>query len=237
VIVLPAVDIKGGRCVQLVGGKAANEKVSLANPPDVALRWWDMGFKALHVVDLDSAMGSGNNDNLTGEVIAASPADTQVGGGVRSDERAAELFMIGANRIVVGTRAVDDRPWLEKLVAANPGRVVVAADVNEGKVLKKGWTEASALRIEPFLASLADLQLAGVLITDVAREGRMEGIDIEGVRALLDASPHPVQVSGGITSLEDLGALAEAGAAGAVLGMALYTGRLDAETVARTYGG
>jgi phosphoribosylformimino-5-aminoimidazole carboxamide ribotide isomerase len=145
--------------------------------------------------------------------------------------------MIGANRVVVGTRAVDDRAWLEKLVAAYPGRVVVAADVNEGKVLKKGWTEASALRVEPFLASLAGLALAGVLITDVAREGRMEGIDVKGVRALIEASTHPVLVSGGITSLEDLSTLAEAGAAGAVLGMALYTGRLDAEAVARTYGG
>ncbi len=236
-IVFPAVDIKGGRCVQLVGGRAEDEKISLANPPDVALRWWEMGFTSLHVVDLDAAMGSGNNDKITGEVITASPADTQIGGGVRTEERASVLFAIGARRVVVGTRAVDDRPWLEKLVAANPGKVVVAADVHEGKVLRQGWTESSALRIEPFLASLADLPLAGVLITDVAREGRMEGIDLPGVRALLDASPHPVQVSGGITTMDDLNALAEAGAAAAVLGMALYTGRLDAEAVARTYGG
>lgn len=236
-IVLPAVDIKGGRCVQLVGGRAEEEKISLDNPPEVALRWWDMGFQSLHVVDLDSAMGSGDNHKLAREVITASPADTQIGGGVRTEERASGLFAIGARRVVVGTRAVDDRPWLEKLAAANPGKVVVAADVNEGKVLRKGWTESSALRIEPFLASLADLPLAGVLITDVAREGRMEGIDLPGVRALLDASPHPVQVSGGITSMDDLNALAEAGAAAAVLGMALYTGRLDAEAVARTYGG
>ncbi len=236
-IVFPAVDIKGGRCVQLVGGRAEDEKISLANPPDVALRWWEMGFTSLHVVDLDAAMGSGNNDKITGEVITASPADTQIGGGVRTEERASVLFAIGARRVVVGTRAVDDRPWLEKLVAANPGKVVVAADVHEGKVLRQGWTESSALRIEPFLASLADLPLAGVLITDVAREGRMEGIDLSGVRALLDASPHPVQVSGGITTMDDLNALAEAGAAAAVLGMALYTGRLDAEAVARTYGG
>lgn len=235
-IVLPAVDIKGGRCVQLVGGRAEQEKVSLENPPAVALRWWEMGFASLHVVDLDAALGTGDNDAVAGAVIAGSPAAAQIGGGVRSDERARDLLAIGARRVVVGTRAVDDRPWLERLAAAHPGRVVVAADVGGGLVLRKGWTEASALRIEPFLASLAALPLAAVLITDVAREGRMEGIDLPGVRALIAASPHPVQVSGGITSMEDLGALAEAGAAGAVLGMALYTGRLDAEAVARTYG-
>ena len=95
-------------------------------------------------------MGSGDNHKLAREVITASPADTQIGGGVRTEERASGLFAIGARRVVVGTRAVDDRPWLEKLAAANPGKVVVAADVNEGKVLRKGWTESSALRIEPF---------------------------------------------------------------------------------------
>ena len=236
-IAIPAVDLKGGRCVQLVGGRAADERVSLPNPAMVALRWFDMGFRALHVVDLDAAMGSGNNDLVVGEVIAASPADTQVGGGVRSHERADVVLAIGAQRVVVGTRAVDDPEWLGQIARAHPGRVVVAADVRDGVVLRKGWTEASALHIEGFLVTLADLPLAAVLCTDVSREGLMEGIDLQEVRAVLAASPHPVQVSGGITSLDDLAALADAGAHSAMLGMALYTGRLDAEAVARTYGG
>ena len=235
-IAVPAVDLRSGRCVQLVGGSPKDERVSLPDPASVARRWSDMGFTSLHVVDLDAALDAGDNVGVVAEVLAASPADAQAGGGVRTHDRVETLLALGASRVVVGTRAVDDRAWLEELARTCPGRVVVAADIRDGTVLRKGWTEESALQVEPFLATLEDLPLAGVLCTDVAREGRMEGIDLTGVRAVVRASPHPVQMSGGITSLDDLSALADAGAAAAVLGMALYTGRLDAEVVARTYG-
>lgn len=235
-IAVPAVDLRGGRCVQLVGGRPTDERVSLPDPASVAQRWWDMGFNSLHVVDLDAALDAGDNARVVAEVLAASPPDTQVGGGVRTRDRVETLLTLGASRVVVGTRAVDDRTWLERLAHTYPDRMVVAADVRGGIVLRKGWTEASALRVEPFLTALADLPLAGVLCTDVAREGRMEGIDLTGVRAVVSASPHPVQMSGGITNLDDLSALADAGVNAAVIGMALYTGHIDAEVVARTYG-
>ena len=236
-IAVPAVDLRGGRCVQLVGGRPEEEKVSLPNPSNVALKWWDTGFTRLHVVDLDAALGHGDNNALVGEVVVASPADTQVGGGVRDDGRADFLIAAGARRVVVGTRAVDDPAWLAQLVRRFPGRIVVAADIRDGVVLRKGWTEASSLRVEAFLEALAELDLAGVLCTDVGREGRMQGIDLPGMKAVIDASKHPVQVSGGITSMDDLKALADAGAASAVLGMALYTGKLDPVNVADQYGG
>ena len=236
-IAVPAVDLREGRCVQLVGGRLEEEKVSLPMPSNVALKWWDAGFKQLHVVDLDAAMGRGNNDGLVGEVVVASPAETQVGGGVRDDDRVDFLIAAGANRVIVGTRAVDDPAWLAKLVKTHPGKIIVAADIRDGVVLRKGWTEASRLKVDAFLAGLADLELAAVLCTDVEREGRMEGIDLAEMKAVIDASKHPVQVSGGITSLDDLDALADAGAAAAVLGMALYTGRIDPAKVAEKYGG
>jgi phosphoribosylformimino-5-aminoimidazole carboxamide ribotide isomerase len=236
-IALPAVDLREGRCVQLVGGRPDAEKVSLDNPSMVALRWFELGFRHLHVVDLDAAMGTGDNDRLVGEVIAGTAAESQVGGGVRTDERADVLFAIGAQRIVVGTRAVDDPAWLARLAGRYPDRIIVAADIREGVVLRKGWTEASKLEVGTFLASLAGLPLAGVLCTDVEREGLMQGIDLAEMKTVIDAAPHKVLVSGGITSMDDLAALADAGAYGAVLGMALYTGRLQAEAVARTYGG
>ena len=115
--------------------------------------------------------------------------------------------------------------------------VIVAADVREGVVLRKGWTESSQLKVAAFLEALEELELAGVLCTDVDREGRMEGIDLEEMKAVIKASKHPVQVSGGITSMDDLKKLADAGAASCVLGMALYTGKLDAAEVADKYGG
>jgi phosphoribosylformimino-5-aminoimidazole carboxamide ribotide isomerase len=236
-IAVPAVDLRQGKCVQLVGGRPEEEKLRLDNPSMVALRWWELGFHQLHVVDLDAAMGTGDNNMQVGEVVAGTPAESQVGGGVRDDDRADVIFATGAQRVVVGTKAVDDHVWLTRLAARYPGRVVVAADIRDGVVLRKGWTESTKLKVQTFLKRLEGLELAAVLCTDVEREGRMQGIDLHEMRAVIDGAPHPVMVSGGITSMYDLDALADAGAYAAVLGMALYTGRLDAQEVARTYGG
>ncbi|MDT8341069.1 MAG: 1-(5-phosphoribosyl)-5-[(5-phosphoribosylamino)methylideneamino] imidazole-4-carboxamide isomerase [Longimicrobiales bacterium] len=236
-IAVPAVDLRGGRCVQLVGGRPEDERVSLPDPPAVARAWWERGFGALHVVDLDAALGTGHNRAVIADVASASPADTQVGGGVRDEAAVAALLALGVSRVVVGTRAVDDPAWLAETARRHPGRLTVAADVRDGVVLRKGWTEGTGLRLDDLLATLADLPLAGVLCTDVGREGQMEGIDRAAVARALAASPHPMWISGGVTTLEELEYLAGAGAAGVVLGMALYTGRLDAVAVARRWGG
>ncbi len=236
-IAVPAVDVRGGRCVQLVGGRPEDERVSLPDPAAVARRWWDEGFRTLHVVDLDAALGAGRNREAVRAVLEATSADVQVGGGIRDTETAEELLEEGADRIVVGTRALQDSKWLEGLSRSHPGRVVVAADVRDGRILTKGWTQASDLEVESFLPELGSFPLAGVLCTDVGREGRMTGVDRSAVRRVLDASPFPVWISGGIGSLEDLRTLKELGAHRAVLGMSLYTGALEARTVAREFGG
>ena len=235
-IAVPAVDLKGGRCVQLVGGRPEEERVSLPQPAAVARRWWDLGFRHLHVVDLDAALGTGDNGARIFDVLETTDADVQVGGGIRDDERADGLLAVGVDRIVVGTRAIDDRPWLEALTMRHPDRVVVAADIRDGVVLRKGWTEDSKVRIEDFLGSLTGLALAGVLCTDVGREGRLEGIDGAAMESVIRTSPHPVWISGGVTTMDDLVQLDEAGAYGAVLGMALYTGALRPTEVAERWG-
>jgi len=237
VIAAPAVDLKGGRCVQLVGGRPDDERVSLPDPVAAALRWRDAGFATLHVVDLDAALGSGDNLDLVLEIVSATDATTQVGGGIRDDERARRLLEGGADRIVVGTRALDDPDWLAALAAAYPARVMVALDMKDGRILRKGWTEASGLELATYLPGLAGLPLAGILSTDVGREGRLQGIDRAGVGAVIAASPHPVWASGGVTTTDELAFLDEAGAAGAVLGMALYTETLDSTVVAARWGG
>lgn len=235
-IAVPAVDVRLGRCVQLVGGRPEDERVSLPDPTAVARRWWDMGFGTLHVVDLDAALGSGHNRPVIADVLVATDAVVQVGGGVRDDEAADALLSGGADRIVVGTRAVDDPAWLAALAERHPDRVMVAADVRDGRVLRRGWTESSELDVYRFVTDLAPLPLAGVLCTDVAREGRLGGTDLEQARRLVAACPHPVWMSGGIRSLGEIKELDEAGAAGAVLGMALYTGLLDGPRVAEEFG-
>jgi len=236
-IAAPAVDLKGGRCVQLVGGRPDDVAVSLPDPIAAAERWYGAGFGTLHVVDLDAALGLGDNLGVILDLIQAIPATTQVGGGIRTDERAEALLDAGASRIVVGTRALDDPAWLAGLARAYPGRVMVALDTKDGRILRRGWTEESPLEISTYLPGLAGLPLAGILSTNVAREGRLQGIDREACRQVIELSPHPVWASGGVTTMDELAYLDRAGSAGVVLGMALYTDTLNASDVAARWGG
>lgn len=235
-IVAPAVDLKGGRCVQLVGGRPEDERVSLPDPVSVARDWSDQGFGTIHVVDLDAALGSGDNSKLVGRIIGEIEGEVQIGGGIRSTERATALLDAGARRIIIGTRAVDDPEWLAGLASRRPGTVMIALDTRNGFVLRKGWTEATEIRVEDFLPGLADVPLAGVLSTDVGREGRLEGIDRESCRRVVEACPHPAWISGGVTTMDELELLDDAGTAGVVLGMAVYTGTLDTDELARRWG-
>lgn len=235
-IVAPAVDLKGGRCVQLVGGRPEDERVSLPDPVAVARRWHDQGFPTLHVVDLDAALGSGDNAGIIRRIVDESGAEVQVGGGIRSDERVDALLLAGAKRLIIGTRALDEPDWLADLARRHPGTVIIALDTREGIILRKGWTEETGLQVEEYLPGLADLPLAGVLSTDVGREGRLEGIDRDGCTRVIEASPHPVWISGGVTTLDELDFLDASGAEGVVLGMAVYTGALDTEVLAERWG-
>lgn len=235
-ITTPAVDLKGGRCVQLVGGRPEDERISLPDPEAVARRWFETGFETLHIVDLDAALGSGNNTALIARVVRATPAEVQVGGGVRSQERVAELLDRGVARVVIGTRGLDDPEWLAETSHRWPGRIMLALDTRDGFVLRKGWTEETTLLVDEYLPRLVDLPLAGILNTDVGREGQLAGIDRNGCRRVLDASPHPVCISGGITTVDEVAWLEEAGAAGTVLGMAIYTNTIDVNVVAARWG-
>jgi phosphoribosylformimino-5-aminoimidazole carboxamide ribotide isomerase len=235
-IAAPAVDLREGRCVQLVGGLPDEERVSLPDPVAQARTWWDMGFGTLHVIDLDAALSLGTNRRVIGEIVGASEATVQVGGGLRDRESVESILSQGVERAIVGTRAIDDPDWLAELSVAYPERITVAADIRDGIVLRKGWTESSGQPIGELLDRLAPLDLAGVLCTDVSREGRMEGIDLKGATEVIERSNHPVWISGGITTLAELRALDEAGATGAVLGMAIYTGVLAPGLVAREFG-
>lgn len=230
-----AVDLMGGRAVQLVGGRARDTRVSLPDPVAVARGWVEQGFGALHVVDLDAALGTGDNRTIIRDLLEAVEVPVQVGGGIRDHAAADAILELGAAHLVVGTRAVTDGPWLAELVDRCPGGVVVAADVRGAEVVARGWTAGTGLDATEFLRSLDPLELAGVLVTDVGREGRMAGADAERFRGLAAATRHPLLASGGVADMADLRRLADAGAAGVVLGMALYTGALDAAAVAREF--
>ncbi len=249
--VIPALDLREGACVQLVGGRYEDERVRLGDPLAVARGWREAGFRELHVVDLDAATGRGDNAAVI-EVLLREPGlEVQAGGGVRDEAAVERLLGAGAARVVVGTRALEDHAWLERTSAAHPGRLIVAADVRGRAVVTHGWSRDGGTPIEALLARLGalsrdgggslphrgggSLPLAGVLVTAVHREGAMAGTDLELMRDLAGLTELPVFASGGITTFDELAALADLGIAAAILGMALYTGVLDPERLVREY--
>jgi phosphoribosylformimino-5-aminoimidazole carboxamide ribotide isomerase len=235
VIAIPAIDLRGGQAVQLVGGVPGTERVRLDDPAGVAEYWLECGYRALHIIDLDAALGTGENRAVIVRILRETTVPVQVGGGLRDEEAVAAMLDAGASRVIVGTRAILDPVWLAKLARRHPGRIVLAADVRDGAVLTRGWTASTAASAASPLAGTARLPLAATLVTDVGREGRLTGIDVALYRDLMAACRLPLQAAGGIRDLEDLRALSLAGAAAAILGMSLYTGAIDARAAATEF--
>lgn len=235
-IVIPAVDLRGGYCVQLVGGDYNDERVRLDDPLAVAREWARIGFSRLHVVDLDAATGRGTNADMVRGILRDAAVPVQIGGGIRDEAQIERLLADGASWVVVGTRAVEDESWRAEMASAFPNRLIIAADVRERRVVTRGWAETSGLDVIDFVESLSGLPLGGILVTAVHKEGMMEGTDLPLMEDVAEASAWPVFASGGVTTTEDLRALEHRGLAGAVLGMALYTGALDARRTAEEFG-
>ena len=231
-IAIPALDLREGACVQLVGGAYDAERVRLADPVAVARRWREAGFTALHVVDLDAATERGHNRDVIATLLAEG-GDVQVGGG--EDAAISALIESGAARVVVGTRALEDPAWLAEMTRRFPHRIVVAVDARDGLVVTHGWTRTQVRDAVGVVAGLAALPLAGVLVTAVEREGRMQGPNLELTERAAKSVPFSLYASGGIAAPADLRALQGLGVAAAVLGMALYTGALDARAIAKEF--
>jgi phosphoribosylformimino-5-aminoimidazole carboxamide ribotide isomerase len=232
VIAIPAVDLREGACVQLVGGSYQQERVRLDDPSGVARSWERYGFNRLHVVDLDAATDRGSNEALVRTLIGNAGIPVQVGGGIRSGDQVAELLEAGAAAVIVGTRALEESDWIADLALRHPGEIIVACDVRERRVTTRGWVRTLPLDILDVVDELNAHPLAGLLVTAVHREGQMRGADLPLMEDVVDASSFPVYASGGVASMQDLRALEYRGVAGVVIGMALYTGALDPSAVA-----
>jgi phosphoribosylformimino-5-aminoimidazole carboxamide ribotide isomerase len=234
-IAIPAIDLRGGACVQLVGGSYEHERVHLDDAVGVARSWASHGFRRLHVVDLDAATGRGSNEEIVRDLLGERMIDTQIGGGVRSGETIERLLDQGARHVIVGTRALEEPEWLAEMVSLFPGELIVAADVRDRRVVTRGWGRTLPRDILDAVAELNDLALGGILVTAVHREGRLAGTDLPLMEDVAELSAAPVIASGGVTTVNDLRALADRGVAGAVIGMALYTGALDPRLVAEEF--
>lgn len=226
-LIIPAIDILDHRVVQLVGGAPGSEKVIISDPMKVAKSWIEKGAKYLHIVDLDGAFGKGDNISTIKKIIDEVGVPVEVGGGIRDEHTINELLEAGADRVIIGTKAIKEPDWFSEIVRRYPNKIVLALDIKSGKITIKGWQENVSMSIEEMFNRIRDLPLAGILNTNVDVEGLGKGIDIAFVKNFVMKSPHKVIASGGVTSEKDAKILDEAGAIAAVVGVAIYTGMMS----------
>lgn len=228
----PAIDLRGGRVVRLAQGEADRQTIYGEDPAAQAAAFVAAGARWIHVVDLDRAFGFGDNDAAVAAIVAAvaGRARVQVGGGVRSVERAAALVERGVSRVVVGTAAVDQPELIDEMVSAvGAAHVAIGIDARDGLVALRGWVDTSAMLATDLARRVSGQGIDTVIYTDITRDGMLGGPDIDGslaVAATLEQSASPnLIVSGGIATVADLRAVAAAGLGGAIIGRALYEGR------------
>lgn len=236
--VIPAIDLKNGAAVQLVGGDIAQERIHVDDPIEQAREFVRKGSRWIHIVDLDRALGTGSNLQTVKHILERVPgARFQVGGGIRFTEDIDDLLNSGAARVVIGTRAVSDDKWFAHVCERYGDRIVAAVDVKNDEILINGWQASSGKKVLDW-AKRADAQgIGGFLYTDVSKEGRLQGANVAGVEQLCKHVKKPVIASGGVRDIADLKRLGDAGAWGAVVGMAAYTGRLDLAAAYKTFHG
>ena len=220
---IPAVDVMDHQVVQLVGGVPGSQQIVMPDPRAVAGMWVEKGAPYLHLVDLDGAFGKENNIPIFKRIIREYDVPAEVGGGIRDSETIDELISAGADRVVVGTKAVKEPEWLEEMADRHPGHIVLSMDTKGGLIAIKGWQESAALSVEDMFERIRDMPLAAVLNTNVDVEGQRKGIDEAQARDVISRCPAKVIASGGVTSRRDAEILADAGAEGAVVGLAMYT--------------
>jgi len=226
--IIPAVDIRGGRCVRLYQGDFQRETVFGDDPVAVALSWQEAGATRLHVVDLDGAReGRPVNARVIGHLIEALLIPVQVGGGLR-DRQSIDLYLeAGANRVVLGTAAVKDPALLAEAIAEHGQRIVVGVDARVGMVAVEGWQEETPLAAAELMSELAAKGVPRFIYTDALRDGTLQGPDFAAVEAVLARVGVPVTYAGGVSNIADLVRLASLPLEGAIIGQALYTGAVD----------
>jgi phosphoribosylformimino-5-aminoimidazole carboxamide ribotide isomerase len=224
----PAIDLRDGRCVRLLQGDYARETVFSDDPVAMARRFVDQGARRLHIVDLDGAKaGDAVQAGLIARMVSAAGVPCQVGGGIRRLETAQAYAAAGVARLVVGSVAIEEPELLVALAAALPGQIVLGLDARNGMVAVRGWLETSRLAAVEVARRHADLDLAGIVYTDIATDGMLQGPNLPALKEMIAATPLPVVASGGIATASDLLEVASIGAEGCIVGRALYDGGLN----------
>ena len=237
-IILPAIDIKDGRCVRLYQGDYAKVTTYDTDPVQVALRWQEAGASWLHVVDLDGAAeGYPVNRALIKSIRAATRLQIEVGGGMRSLEQIEQILGLGVERVVLGTVAITDRRLLQEALERWGERIVVGLDARDGWVAISGWRETSQIMATTLATELSASGVQRFIYTDIARDGALVGPNLKALQAMQRATACSLIASGGVSSLRDLQTLVALGVEGAIVGKALYTGDVDLATAIQEFEG
>ncbi len=229
-ILYPAVDIKGGKCVRLRQGEAHRETV-FGDPVAMALHWQEQGARFLHVIDLDGSFdGEPVNLEVVRNICSRLSIPVQLGGGVRNLSTAAIYLEAGVERIIIGTVALEEPAAFEKMCAAYPGRFGVSLDTADGRIKTRGWVKDTGLSIDQVLPQLTEAGAAFLIFTDISLDGMQQGVNVPGIAHVCEISRIPVIAAGGVTRLEDVQALyplGEKGLNGIITGRAIYEGTLN----------
>lgn len=229
-MVIPAVDIKNGKCVQLVQGKPGTEQVILEDPAKIAQQWEDRGARMIHVIDLGGALGESKNLEIVREILDSVSIPIQMGGGIRTKEDALNLLDMGIDKVILGTVAMENHGVVKDLSNSfGKERILVALDSKDSQVVVRGWTEKTD-RTAPEMGKIFErLGAGGILFTNVDYEGLMKGFSLKPLEELLKAVHMPVIYSGGVSTLEDVEQLSKTRVKGVVIGSALYKGNIKFE--------
>ncbi|MEM3072370.1 MAG: 1-(5-phosphoribosyl)-5-[(5-phosphoribosylamino)methylideneamino]imidazole-4-carboxamide isomerase [Candidatus Bathyarchaeia archaeon] len=226
--IYPAVDLMNGRCVRLVKGRRTARKTYYRNPVEAASKFAELGASRLHVVDLDAAMGVGENVREMTEIIRQVNVKVQVAGGIRSVEKAQSLLEMGAFRVVFSTAAVENPGLLEEAVAIlGPEKIALALDLKKGDVMVHGWRKRALRGPKQLIDQANRLSLGAVIFTSISVDGTLQGVDLQTAQRVRSVVKTPLIVAGGISSVAELKRLEDLGVDGAIVGKALYEGAID----------
>ncbi len=230
-IIIPAVDIKNGKCVRLLQGRMQDETVYSDDPEAMAAKWAGLGAPMIHVIDLDGAFAkSPQNMASIRKILEAVNVPIQLGGGIRNEETVDRYLDMGVKRVIIGTEAIKKPAFVKKVCRTHPQQVVVGIDARNGKVAIDGWTQTTRVDAIDLAREFEDCGVAAINFTDIQRDGMQSGPNIEATRRLAEAVSIPVVASGGVSSIKDVQALLplqESGVIGVIIGKALYSGALD----------
>ena len=233
-IIFPAIDIKDGRCVRLTQGKFDQVSIYNDNPAEVARLWESMGAQYIHLVDLDGAKdGSPASRDMVKSVIDAVDIPVQVGGGIRSLERADQLIELGARRIILGTAAVNDRELTQAVAERYPGRTAVSVDAVNGMAAVNGWAKVSDTDVLDICTFMQEIGINTLIYTDILMDGMLKGPNFVEYERLMRETSLDIIASGGVTTKEDIERLAQMGIYGAIVGKALYDEKIDLKEAIR----